>query len=130
MIPEIKLYSYFGSQVFVSVISLEQITKTSTWNEIEAFPPLSPREAIKKAKTKIIDMFQSVKDQVSFESCNLKNYEENYWYYEIVFMLPIENGSYEEEQSSFNIYILLDGSVVELKEESFDDYINGMDGMG
>ena len=99
-----------GNRYDFNIIS-EQLAKTPEWTEDQDNPPLSPRAAIKIAKTQMQRLFV---DADKWTSRGLQIHQlGNRWIYLVEFTEPPPPGALDYISSPFRIPVLMNGETVE-----------------
>lgn len=111
----IKVYSYYFEELlFKFSLRNDAGDGCPQWLEDEAFPPLSPRDAIAASKAVALEILSAYPwADPTLASCALKrtsHLDSGWWYYDIDWWVwsPDNDGS---DRSGLNIPVMLNGKV-------------------
>ncbi|WP_156896988.1 hypothetical protein [Ferrimonas kyonanensis] len=121
----VKIYSYYFEELlFKFAFGEENGADSPRWLDDEAFPPLSPRDAIKASRVVVATMLKAYPQaDPQFDSCALKRSSESqsgWWYYDIDWVVwpPECDGS---DRSTINVPVLLNGQVPAFEVFSYQE---------
>jgi hypothetical protein len=103
--------TFYGGNAYSYKITDEDLLKTPSWNPARDGPPLSLRKAVEIARVKLRSFVKKA-DGLGVEKIALTQLGVEKWLYEVSFHCWRDECE-DSAGSDFNIYIKMDGSVIE-----------------
>ncbi|SDJ69946.1 hypothetical protein SAMN04488540_1122 [Ferrimonas sediminum] len=121
----LTIYSYyFEEYLFKFSFEAEEGAGAPPWLDSDAFPPLSPRQAIDASKNAVAEMLKAYPwADPQFSACALKRTTESeggWWYYDVEWMVwpPECDGG---DRSGINVPVMLNGRVPSFEVFKYQD---------